>query len=426
MDVATNFRDAFNKLGLELLTKEDFRSYYVERDDSPVLELKERILMDDAPSKFLFTGLRASGKTTELRRLMFMLENDYFVVYFSAIKELSLVDIDYKDVLLSMVLQTLRTIEEKNVEISQDIVNDMYDLLRQLSGEVVVSSVEKKTRRSSLGAKLHALVMEIGGRYGSEIETRREIRTKTEYLIQDVIQRFNLLIVEMQKKFGKPLITIVDDLEKADLALAEEIFYKHSYTLVQPQCKVVFTVPVSLIYAPCWKQVEMNFITPPYVLPLKSVRTLKGGVDSNGVNFLKAIVKKRVSSELFEEEALTKLALWSGGVVVDFLRMVRDCCVKAQARNLKKIDLDLACEAFDSLMNDYWRPLKEEYYPKLVEIYEKKDARHIKNDESLRFLLYLLTVLEYDRERWYAVHPCIERILFEKGLIKDKLRVNVC
>jgi hypothetical protein len=423
--VAKNFKDAFNKLGLELLTKEDFSSYYVMRKDSPVSELKGRILIDDASSKFLFSGLRASGKTTELRRLMFELENDYFVVYFSAMKELSLVDIDYKDVLLSMVLQTLRTIEEQKVKLSEDIVEDMYDLLGQLSGEVVVSRVETKTRSSGLAAKLSALVMEIGGKYSSEVETRKEIRTQTEHLIQDVIQRFNLLIVETQQKIGKPLLIIVDDLEKADLSLAEEIFYKHSYTLVQPSCKVVFTVPISLVYAPCWKQVEMNFITPPYVLPLKSVKTRKGNVDEAGVDFLKKIVFNRVSSDLFEDEALTKLALWSGGVVVDFLRMVRDCCVKAQLRNLKKIDSDLALEAFNSLVDDYWRPLDEKYYPKLVEVYEKKDFKNVKNDEDLRFLLYLLAVLEYDGKRWYDVHPCVERILFEKGLIKNKLRVDV-
>ena len=417
--IATNFRDAFNKLGLELISKEDFKDYYVERDDSPILDLVERILMDDAPSKYLFTGLRASGKTTELRRLMFKLESNYFVVYFSAMKDLALVDIDYKDVLLNMVLQTLRAIENQGVQISQDIVKDIYELLKQLSGQVVITRVESKTRGLDLGAKLSALVMEISGRYGSEVETRKEMRTKTEYLVQDVIQRFNLLIVDLKQKIGKPLLIIVDDLEKADLERAEDIYYKHSFTLVQPQCKVIFTIPVSLIFAPFWKQVELNYITPQYCLPLKSVKTRKGEIDKDGVDFLINIVLQRVSPDLFDKEALIKLALWSGGVVVDFLRMVRDCCVKAQRRGLKSIDLDLGRETFDSLINDYWRPLQEMYYPKLVEVHEKKDAKDVKNDEELRFLLYLLAVLEYDRRRWYDVHPAVERILFEKGLIKE-------
>jgi tetratricopeptide (TPR) repeat protein len=353
--VATNFRDAYNKLRLELITKEDFETYYVPREDSPVVELRERILMDDAPSKSLFTGLRASGKTTELRRLMFTLRDDYFVVYFSTMKELSLVDIDYKDVLLSMVLQTLRAVEERGVDVSGDIVKDMYLLLKQISGEFVVSRVEKKTRGFDVGGMLRALVVDVGGRYKSEVETRKEIRAKTEYLVQDLIQRFNLLIEELRLKVGKPLLIIVDDLEKADLELAERIFYKHAPTLAQPNCKVIFTIPVSLVYAPPWKQIEMNFLTPPCFLPLKEVKTKEGEEDRDGIDFLKNVVLKRVSSELFEDRALEMLAKWSGGVVVDFLRMVWDCCVKAQAGSLERVNENVAGECFDSLVNDFWR-----------------------------------------------------------------------
>jgi len=415
-EIAANFTDAFNKLGLQLKERKIFDAYYVSRDDSPVAELKQRILMDNSPSKILFTGHRASGKTTELRRLMFMLENDYFVVYFSAMDELELADIDYKDVLLSMVLQTLRSIEERKIRISKDIVEDMLQLLKQLSGELVVSRVEQKTRGFDIGAKLRALVAEIGGRYKSETVSRSEIRKTAERLIQDVLQRFDSLIAELQQRVKKPLLIIVDDLEKADLALAEEIFYKHADTLARPICKAIFTIPVSLIYAPCWRQVEMNFLAPPHILPLKSVKKKDGSVNSEAVNFLKSIVLKRVSSELFEDKAVEKLALWSGGVVVDFLRMVRDCCVKAQAKDLKKVDIDLAGEVFDYLINDYRRPIEEKYYPKLVEVYKNKDA---KIDGELRFLLHLLAILEYDRKRWYDVHPAVERILFEKGLIKS-------
>ena len=65
VEVASNFKDAYNKLGLQLKEKAFFDAYYVPREESPIVELKHRILMDDRPSKILFTGHRASGKTTE-------------------------------------------------------------------------------------------------------------------------------------------------------------------------------------------------------------------------------------------------------------------------------------------------------------------------------------------------------------------------
>lgn len=412
--IADNFKDAYNWLGLDLMTKDNFDAYYVSRDDSPIVELKDRILMDDLPSKFLFAGLRASGKTTELRRLMFMLEGEYFVVYFSVLDVLDLTDIEYVDVLLCMGLETLEAIKDRKIDINKDLIEDMHLLFKEISGERIVGRVDKTTKEATVVGRLFALVAEILGRYKSETVTRIEIRQRTEKLIQDFLERFNALIVELQQKTEKPLLIIVDDLEKVDLKRAEDICYKHCSTLTRPICKVVFTIPVSLIYASSWKQIEMSFVMPPYFLPLKAVKTKKGRVDEKGENFLKEMVLKRASPKLFEEEVLEKTAGWSGGVVVDFLRMVRGCCVKAQGRGLKKIDMDLAVEAFGELVDGYWRPLEEKYYPKLVEIYKSKDA---KNDEELRFLLYLCVVLEYDKKRWYDLHPAVERILFERGLI---------
>lgn len=414
--IADNFKDAYNRLGLELITRVNFDSYYVARDDSPILELKNRISMDIRPSKYLFTGLRASGKTTELRRLKFMLEHEYFVVYFSVLDVLDLTDIEYVDLLLCMGLKTLEAIKDQSIDIDKDIIEDLHSLFKEISGEHIVSHVAEKKKEVSVGGRFFALIVEILGRYKSETVTRIEIREKIEKLIQDFLERFNLLIVELQKKAGKPLLLILDDLEKVDLKRAEEIYHRHSSTLTRPICKAVFTIPLSLIYAPCWKQIEISFNMPPHFLPLKAVKTKNGEVDERGEKFLKEIVLKRVSPELFEKGVLEKTAGWSGGVVVDFLRMVRGCCVKAQGTGLKKISVDLAVETFSSLVDSYWRPLEEKYYPKLVELHKKKVA---KNDEELRFLLYLCVVLEYDTKRWYDLHPAVERILYEIGLIKD-------
>lgn len=410
-----NFREAYNILGQELITEKNFNAYYVERDDSPVVELKNRIMMDDSPSKFLFTGLRASGKTTELRRLMFMLQDSHFVVYFSVLDVLDLTDIEYVDLLLCIGLKTLEAIENQKIEISEDVIEEMRLLFERIMGERLVSQVYEKRTEVGIVGRLFVLVVDLLGRYQSETKTRIEIRERTERLIQDFLESFNVLIADLQQKIEKPLLLIVDDLEKIDLERAEEICYRHCATLTRPICKAVFTIPVSLIYATSWKQIEMTFAMPPYFLPLKAVKTESGEVDEDGTDFLESIVQKRVSPDLFEEDTLKAMAKWSGGVVIDFLRMVRDCCVKAQMEGVKQINMEFAVESFGSLIDSYWRPLQEKYYPKLKAIYESKSA---KNDEDLRFLLYLCVVLEYDKKRWYDVHPAVERILFEKGLLE--------
>jgi len=287
--IVDNFRDAYNRLGWELMTKQNFDAYYVERDDSPIVELKNRILMDDSPSKFLFTGLRASGKTTELRRLMFMLQDNYFVVYFSVLDVLDLTDIEYVDLLLCMGLKTLEAIKNQNIEISEDVTEDMRLLFEKILGERVVSRVYEKREEAGVSGRLFFLVVDVLGRYQSETKTRIEIRERTEKLIQDFLESFNVLIADLQQKIKKPLLLIIDDLEKIDLERAEEICYRHCATLTRPICKAVFTIPVSLVYAPSWKQIEMTFAMPPYFLPLRAVKTRSGEVDENGTDFLKAL-----------------------------------------------------------------------------------------------------------------------------------------
>lgn len=411
--VAESFKDAYNLLRLPLKEKAHFDAYYVPREDSPIGELVKEILMDEQPSKMLFTGHRASGKTTELLRLMFMLKDNYFFIYFSALEELELADLDYKDVLLSLILKTLRTLEERKIGVSDDIVEDLYDLLKELSGVVVSTRIEEKARGWDVGAKLPLYIIGLSGRYKTEAVTRREIRQKAEYLVQDVIQRFNLLVADIQQRVKRPVLVIVDDLEKADLASAEEIFYRHSATLIQPNCKVIFTVPVAMMYSSSLRQIQMSFPICRF-LPLRKVRNKDGSRNEGGTAFLKDIFLKRASSELFEEEALEKLADGSGGVVVDFLRMAGECCVKAENRGLRKVSEDLVGETFDGLISDYKRVLREELYPKLSEVHCQKDT---KNDEQLRSLLHLLAVLEYDREGWYDVHPAVVPLLMEKGLV---------
>ena len=80
---ADNFEDAYNALAMDRELLEDrsiYEAYYVLRENSPINELKHEILMDRSYSKILFTGHRKSGKSTELYRLVYELE-DSFLLY---------------------------------------------------------------------------------------------------------------------------------------------------------------------------------------------------------------------------------------------------------------------------------------------------------------------------------------------------------
>jgi len=138
------------------------------------------------------------------------------------------------------------------------------------------------------------------------------------------------------------------------------------------------------------------------------------------MEFFKQIVLKRASPNLFDESVLEKLALCSGGVVFDYLRMVRECCIRAKVDSLEKINENMALIAFGKLVDVFSRIISSEYYDKLAEVYNKNDTDP---DELLSFLLHMNAILEYDHRKWYDMHPGVYRLLIEKGI---KLNKSAC
>jgi GTPase SAR1 family protein len=78
--------------------------------------------------KMLFTGLRGSGKTTELFRLKKELEdNQYFTLYMDVEELLDLGSLNYLDVLVAIAKQVQVTLHDQGMPISEDLLNNIAD-----------------------------------------------------------------------------------------------------------------------------------------------------------------------------------------------------------------------------------------------------------------------------------------------------------
>ncbi len=63
-----------------------YLSFYVERRNNPLGKMRTALMRDNPrPPKFLFSGHRGSGKSTELNRLMAdaRIHGKYFIVHYS-------------------------------------------------------------------------------------------------------------------------------------------------------------------------------------------------------------------------------------------------------------------------------------------------------------------------------------------------------
>ena len=133
---------------------------------------------------------------------------------------------------------------------------------------------------------------------------------------------------------------------------------------------------------------------------------------------MKEIVKRRVSLELFEPDALEYIIDMSGGVLREYVRIIRDSALKAITREKKIITRDIAIEVVNGLKNLYQAQLSDSDYDVLINVCKTKD---IKRNEQLVGLLHNLSVLEYKNDRsWCDVNPIVRSILDEKNLLSKK------
>jgi DNA polymerase III delta prime subunit len=406
MPKATNLIEAYNNFVVEpLKTVEEFRDFYVERPKgapSPIEELKDRIENAENAKKYLFLGFRGCGKSTELNRLSRALDENRFLIVSYSIRELDVSDFDFRDFFASMALKIYDT-AEKEIELERDIKDDFRDFMMRITKV----SEEDITRYREAGISFSKFILL---KLGREAKTREYIRKELETKISDLIQRLNWLTIEVESKTTKRIVVIVDDLDKlARGQQAEDFFYKNYGLLIQPNCFVIYTFPIPLTFNPYYENVRHAF-DDDIILPQLPVRSRdRKRINEENFNFYKGIVEKRMDLGLIEEEALRE-AILSTGKTSEFISVMRDAAIKAYRNENEKITKGEVGKALEKLRRTYDRTLTEAHKSRLLEIYDKREARDENiSDSTSRDLLFSLTAVEYEDEegRWCDINPLL-------------------
>ena len=113
--------------------------------------------------------------------------------------------------------------------------------------------------------------MEIGSDFQTDFSSRVGIRERLEPRTTEVIEKINIITEFIRQSVGKEPIVIIDDLDHVDPDLVWKIFYGYTKSLTRPDCKIMFTVPISLIYKREFARIERDFPIRE-VLPLIKTR----------------------------------------------------------------------------------------------------------------------------------------------------------
>jgi len=415
IEPANNLAEAFNAVLIDLEDRSIFDAYYVNRPDSPIEEIKNRIILSQTPVKILFAGQSKSGKTTELLRLRKELEDKCFIVYYSVYRDMEPADLKYQDLLLLSAIKLSEEAIQRKIKIDKDVTKLLTDWFVQISGEVFETKTKKKEKGLGLGVNFEFLVAKLELGFKTSAEVRTEIRKKLEPKVGEIVEKIDILSETIKSETKKDPLLIIDDLEKVDLEVAKDIFYGHAQTLGKPNIKTIFLFSKSMTYTNEGRLVASQ-LSDPIHLPNIMTTDREGRPHDKGLGLLRQIILTRMDKELFESDAFDYLFKTSNGVLSDLFSVVAGACITAISKGESKITWDDVDMHFKLLTDQFRRVIREECYPTLAQIHKEKEA---KNDEHLSKMLHILAVLEYRDEKgiYYDIHPAVVPLLQEKKLI---------
>ncbi len=411
-----------------LSTEEDFKNYYVDcteaRGADPLPGIQAQLDIDDVyPSqKFLLSGHRGSGKSTELNRLVLKeeIKNKYLVVKFSVLTQLDLNNLQYIDLMFEILHQLVKAAEGAGVRISENVIEEISTLVTGTKVEEIIKRKEKgfDAKAGLTLPLLSKLLGSISAEFHKGVITRETIRKEYGFRLTEFLDKSNQLINDIRNKLKKAPLVIVEDLDKVNTEIGRKVFCEHAPQLTQFNCHIIYTCPIFLVFSPDGAVLD-SYFNEKTVIPMIKLTT------EAGEKALENVVYRRIEKELFEHGVVEELIKKSGGSLRDIFYILKEAAILGRAKG--KIDIQTLTAGSRKVRNTLkatlsesgegdWKIIPKDLFAKLKEIAEgQKDPDQ---DKELMQLLYTRCVLQYNgNDIWYDVHPLIREILKDRNLI---------
>ena len=225
------------------------------------------------------------------------------------------------------------------------------------------------------------------------------MRKKVAPNISSLFEGIDVLVQDVKQKTGKPVLCIVEDLDKVDIDKAEEIFYRNAQKMSDPNVAIIYTFPVALHHSNEYTQIGNSF-DHTYTLP---------NFKSENRDKIASILLQRLEERLISAEALDLLVDYSGGVPRNVIRLAKAACTKARAGAATQITAEHVKDAITKERNEFDRMLTLAQREALKKVVETKV---VDQTEEYRSLLHNLSILEYENgSLWYDVNPVVRDLL---------------
>lgn len=354
--------------------------------------------------KLLVAGQRGMGKTTELRRLTDLLrsKNLYLPIFVAFGSQESITE----TALLLAMANALYSHRELGLH------EGAMERIRDWEADVDVGDVLEEVRLgdASFGGTLPLITAKAGvSRRRAKTTTKKRVlsRRKT-----DLVAYFNELVAKAQVKSKKKIAFIIDDIDKVQNPTSIEGTFIHAAQLISGiECPCVFTVPITYATSSYLRIATLPY-NALYRMPAVSLFSPNGQRNGESFSFMRKVFARRMSFNPLTSEQLDRVLGYSGGVLVDAMRMLRGICKQAILDDIEKVSDLIVEEYFQVLVDDYKYVFDSvELWKKLALFSNASGGDVYVTDESVPDLLYKMIIIEYrDPQMWFNLHPAARRL----------------
>lgn len=401
-------------------------------------------------ARLLFAGHRASGKTTELRKVAKELEDCYHVIYVADIeKNVSRFETE-QDFLYYLMAHLIAVVKDDQV-LGDAVVRDVELLYQYLEDRIF--SVVKEERlvsfdhslkvqagletKKSLFSAITGVFAKLSGKAGFEEKTRETITKSIKNYFQEFMEIANSILLHMNTELhqqGKMLLLILDGLDKLSEEKARPLFLNSEVMLPQLECSMIVTFPIYLLYSPHKSMATAPYDrTEPFILSMIKVHDQEGKPYLPGIEAMRRIAYKRFDADSllsrsfapdiypeasFDEQSipgfmgvLDVAIMMSGGNLRDYFQMLISAAENAEIFGRESVSQQDLVNAMNRLGAGYKRQYAKSFLPIMKEVLESSEkdmvVREDPEDDTLLNIFNAGLLIEYNGERWCDIHPLV-------------------
>lgn len=349
------------------------------------------------------------------------MQNQHAVVFFSIADLIEMSGITHVNILYAIALQLLSRATKQQIPVSEDVKDTLLGW-----NTTVRTQVQQDQTQAGMGLGAELKLFNI--KLQQEKSFRDQLETTFAKKISDLVGKINRLAAAIQTTVKQPVLVIIDDLDKLDIPLVEEIYRNNIKSLFSPDIRIVFTIPIAAVQEPqVMGALNSAGIVRPHLLPVAKFysrdqrRTPDAKPNVKTVDLFLNVLRKRIPETLIDGDTAREIVLYSGGVVRELVRLARECCTECMVQleiepdgSAVQIDHAILTAALRNLRNDFARQIGSNLYALLEQVYETADTPDTSSADFVK-LLHGLMVLEYENDAlWYDVHPIVVELLKQR------------